>query len=357
MADLLVLPRPSKSYAPRPPIPAPNEAAFTSTFGALLPAAQYLQLDQGRAAYYHFPLTASSSSSPGTVNPASSTTSNASTANDSVPKRILLLHGVQTPALGLFPLITALRARYPGTEFATLDLWGHGLSEVPFAPHCGELFHTLVDGVLGALGWKTSAEEEEGRVGIVGFSFGAVVTMGYLSSPLYKEWVKKGVKGCVLVAPAGLLKKSWFKEEELALLSTACPAEDEGRAAKFVVSALEGGELVVPEDWRDVVAKGGVEAQAVKRWQLDNHNGHEASVVGIFRDGGVIGNEELFVKMRAAGVRTLVVLGSEDGLTDEKEIKGFGFDVKVVEGVGHGVPRERPEDVAEFIAGFWRGQY
>lgn len=353
MTDLLVLPRPGQSYAPRPPIPAPSEAAFTSTFGALLPAAQYLQLDQGRASYYHFPPGSNSAGSPSTANPASTTTSTANTGNDHVPKRILLLHGVQTPALGLFPLITALRTRYPGTEFATLDLWGHGLSEAPFAPYCGELFHGLVDGVLGALGWKTSAKED-GGVGILGFSFGAVVAMGYLSSPLYEKWVKEGVQGCVLVAPAGLLKKSWFKEEELALLSPACPAEDEAKAAKFVVSALEGGELVVPEDWRDVVAKGGVEAQAVKQWQLDNHRGHEASVVGIFRDGGVIGNQELFLRIRGTGVRTLVVLGSEDGITDEEEIRGFGFDVKVVEGVGHGVPRERPEDVADFIAGFWR---
>jgi pimeloyl-ACP methyl ester carboxylesterase len=355
MTDLLVLPRPGQSYAPRPPIPAPTEAAFTSTFGALLPAVQYLQLDQGRAAYYRFPPASGSSSSPGTANSTSTSSSNASTGNAHVPKRILLLHGVQTPALGLFPLIKALRARYPRTEFATLDLWGHGLSEAPFAPYCGELFHALVDGVLGALGWKASAKEEEGGVGILGFSFGAVVAMGYLSSPLYEEWVKESVKGCVLVAPAGLLKKAWFKEEELALLSTACPAEDEGRAAKFVVSALEGGELVVPEDWRDVVAKGGVQAQAVKRWQLENHKGHEASVVGAFRDGGVIENEELFLRMRGTGVRTLVVLGSEDGLTDAEEIRGFGFEVKVVEGVGHGVPRERPEDVAEFIAEFWRG--
>ena len=169
MIDLLVLPRPGQSYAPRPPIPAPTEAAFTSTFGALLTAAQYLQLDQGRAAYYRFPPASSSSSSPSTTNPASPATSNAYTGNDPVPKRILLLHGVQTPALGLFPLITALRARYPRTEFATLDLWGHGLSETPFAPYCGELFHGLVDGVLNALGWKTSAKEEEGGVGILGF--------------------------------------------------------------------------------------------------------------------------------------------------------------------------------------------
>ena len=204
------------------------------------------------------------------------------------------------------------------------------------------------------MGWKASAKEEAGGVGILGFSFGAVVAMGYLSSPLYAEWVKECVKGCVLVAPAGLLKKSWFTEEELVLLSPACPVEDEGRAAKFVVSALEGGELIVPADWRDVVAKGGVEAQAVKRWQLDNHKGHEASVVGVFRDGGVIGNEELFLRMRGTGVRTLVVLGGEDGITDEEEIRGFGFEVRVVEGVGHGVPRERPEDVAGFISEFWR---
>ncbi|KAF3001997.1 hypothetical protein E8E13_008080 [Curvularia kusanoi] len=345
MAEPLVLPRPGKPYASQPPIPAPSEAAFTATFGTLLPAAQYLSTNHGRAAYYQFP--AQTSGSPSTDSPSSPSSS------DHVPKRVLLIHGVQTPALGLVPLVKALRARFPLTSFALVDLWGHGLSETPVAPHEGSLFHGLVDGVLGVLGWKG----EEG-VGIVGFSFGAVVSMGYLSSPLYRQWAQggEGVRCCVLVAPAGLLRKEWFKPEEWTLLSQACSPEDEGKAAKFVVSALEGGELVVPGDWKDIVAGGSVCAQAVKQWQLDNHKGHEASVVGIFRDGEVLENDALFVKMRETGMRSLMVLGSEDGLSSEEEVRAFGFDVKVVQGAGHGVVRENAEEVAEYIAEFWRAE-
>jgi pimeloyl-ACP methyl ester carboxylesterase len=140
-------------------------------------------------------------------------------------------------------------------------------------------------------------------------------------------------------------------------LSAQCPRAEEAQAAKFVVETLEGGPLpvAVPGDWREKVKQGEVVAQAVKAWQMENHAGHAASVVGVFRDGGVMDNDELFVKARALGIPSLVVLGEKDGLSTEEEIKDFGFEVEVVPGAGHAVVRENAGEVAGLISRFWKG--
>lgn len=344
MADQLVLPRPGATFEGRDPISGPSESSFTSTFGALLPPAKYITLPEGKAAYYFFPA----------ADPATSPSISASPSRtpDNVPKKVLLIHGVQTPALGLFPLIAELRAAFPDTTFATLDLWGHGLSDTPFAPHEGALFHGLIDAVLQELGWK-----DQKGVGIVGYSFGAVLTMGYLCNYLKEEERRRFVESFVLVAPAGLVRRAWFNEQEKVWLSTQCPAEDEARAARFVVETLEGSPLpiAVPSDWQQKAEKGEVVAQAVKDWEMRIHPGHPASVVGVFRDGGVIDNDQLFIDARKLGLPALVVLGENDGLSTEKEIKGFGFDVEVVLGAGHAVVRENAGEVAQFIVRFWKG--
>ncbi|KAF3038489.1 hypothetical protein E8E12_005456 [Didymella heteroderae] len=330
MADQLILPRPGSSFEPRAPIPAPSEEVFTSTFGALLPRAQYITTPAGKAAYYTFPAT-----NPGFP-----------PSGSKIPKKILLVHGVQTPALGLLPLISALRSSFPSTEFATLDLWGHGLSATPFLPHEGALFHGLIDAVLAELGWKN-----ESGVGLVGYSFGAVLTMGYLTSfPCAAS-----VDSFVLVAPAGLVRASCFSDDEKALLAPSCLPQDEARARDFVVATLEGDPLPikVPENWQVKVARGEVVAQAVKEWEMKNHAGHAASVVGVFRDGGVIDNDQLFVEAKKLGLPALVVLGENDGLSTEKGIADFGFDVKVVLAAGHAVVRENAVEVAEYISQFW----
>ncbi|RMZ67937.1 valacyclovir hydrolase [Pyrenophora seminiperda CCB06] len=108
----LVLPRlgtpPSSTKIP---ISGPPESTFTSLFGALLPPAQYLSTSHGKAAYYTIPQSGALKSAPS--------------------DRVLFIHGVQTPALGMLPLARALHTLFPATEFVLLDLWGHGLSDTP----------------------------------------------------------------------------------------------------------------------------------------------------------------------------------------------------------------------------------
>ncbi|KAF9871338.1 valacyclovir hydrolase [Colletotrichum karsti] len=316
----LVLPRPGGAYGSQAPIPGASEEAFTAAFGALLPPAQYLTTPTGKAAYFEIP-----PSSPGD--------------GANAPDRVLFIHGVQTPALGMLPLAKALHASFPQTHFALVDLWGHGLTDTPVVPHEPRIFHELLDALLDQLGWPCAH--------LVGYSFGAALTVGYVASRASR------VKSFVLVAPAGLLRASEFTAEQQNYLRGN--DVDETAARKFTLNFLEGGDLVVPTDWKERVAKGEVVAEAVREWQMREHPGHTASVVAIFRDGGVFDNDAEFVRAVGTGIPSLVVLGELDDLCSEGQIKELGLrNVVVVPKVGHAVVRQRVPEVAASISGFWK---
>jgi pimeloyl-ACP methyl ester carboxylesterase len=256
----------------------------------------------------------------------------------STPDNVLFIHGVQTPALGMLPLARALRASFPRARFVLVDLWGHGLSDTPVVPHEPELFHQLLDSVLDHLQWPWAH--------LVGFSFGASLAAGYAASRPSR------VSSFTLVAPAGLIPSSGFTADELRHLQLDCG--DEAAARKWVLEFLEGGALVVPEDWRDRAARGEIVPEAVREWQMHRHPGHAASVVAVFRDGGVMDNDAQFVGAVGTGIPSLVVLGGLDAVCTEEQLRGLGLtSVFVVPDVGHGVVRERAAEVAGFICDFW----
>ena len=320
----LVLPRPGK--LPNPliaPISAPTEAAFIETFGTLLPPAKYLHTSNGKAAYYEL-LPSTPASSPG--------------GGKQVPDHVLLIHGVQTPALGMLPLARTLQVSFPYTHFVLVDLWGHGLSDTPVVPHDSGLFHELLDALLDQLAWPS--------VHLVGFSFGGSLTVGYAGSRPSR------VQSFTLVAPAGLIPSSIFTDEQLGYLRGG---DDEAAARRYVIAFLEGGELVVPADWKERVEKGEIVAEAVRAWQMREHPGHAASVVAVVRDGGVIDNDAEFVKAVGTGIPSLAVLGGTDDVCSEAQLTAVGFiNIDVVPQVGHGVVRERVPEVAASISSFWR---
>lgn len=318
-AEDLVLPRPGqKDIQERQPIPGPTESAFADTFGALLPPAKYLHTVDGKAAYYE-------------LHP-STPSSDLATVN-----RVLLIHGVQTPALGLLPLARALRKEFPQTHFVLFDHWGHGLSDTPIRPHDQRLFHDLIDAVLAHLAWPS--------VHLIGYSFGGALSPAYVASHSTK------VKSFILVAPAGLVRLSILSAEEQGHVRGG---GDEAAAREWVHSWLEGGKLVVPDDWEERVAKGEVVAPAIKRWQLQEHAGHAASVVGIIRDGGVFDNHHAFAEAARTNIPSLAILGETDGIVCEQNLHDVGItNVKVVSRAGHGVVRDNVPEVAAAITSFW----
>jgi pimeloyl-ACP methyl ester carboxylesterase len=238
----------------------------------------------------------------------------------------------------MFPLARALCASFPHSHFVLLDLWGHGLSDTPMAPHEASLFHGLIDALLDELSWPSAH--------LIGFSFGGSLTAGYVASRPSR------VQGYTLVAPAGLVPLSGFDEEGQTHLRGG---GDEVAARKYVLGWLEGGELVVPENWKERVAQGGVVPEALRQWQMCEHKGHGASVVAVVRDGAVMDNDEVFVRAVKTGLPNVVVLGELDDICTKEQLQKLGFkDVEVVSNSGHGVVRERVPEVAQVIERFWK---
>lgn len=325
MSNIIVLPRPGAktSDGHQPPIQAPPEAAFVETFSQLLPPASYLQTPIGRAAYYSLP-------------PSSSTQ-----PTDEKISRVVLVHGGQTPALGLLPLANALKPKFPNAHLVLIDLWGHGLSDTPLVAHEPALFHSLLDSLLVHLGWPNAH--------FVGYSFGGATIAPFAAAYPHR------VSSLALVAPAGLVKASSFDERANSYLRGGDDVSEE-KVQEWVFKTLEGGPLIVPADWKERVSRGEVVAEAIRDWEIKHHKGHMASVVSMFRDGGVLDRQDAFVEAARTGIRNVSVVGEWDDWCTEKDLKEVGFkDVVVVKKVGHGLVRQRVQEVASVIEGFWKG--
>lgn len=322
---MIVLPRPGTAQLndALQPIRAPSEAAFVATFGQLLPQVSYLQTPHGRAAYYEIP--ASSPALSGDTNTIS---------------RVLFVHGVQTCAIGLQPLASALSSRFPHAQCVLVDLWGHGLTDTPIVPHEPALFHGLLEALMVHLGWDDAH--------LIGYSFGGSTTATFaVAHP-------ERVASMVLVAPAGLLHASDYTDVQNSYLRGGEGLEEKARA--WILEFLEGGQLVVPQDWKERVARGEVVAEAVRDWEMKEHEGHAASVIAVFRDGGVWDKDAEFAQAAKSGIPNLSVLGEFDDVCSVEMLENVGIDnISVVPQIGHGVVRERVPEVAGLIEDFWKG--
>ncbi|KAJ5225043.1 hypothetical protein N7468_006268 [Penicillium chermesinum] len=266
------------------------------------------------------------------------TTTHISATRNTPVARVFLVHGVQTPALGLQPLVTALKSRFASTHFVLVDLWGHGLTDTPVAAHESALFHALIEAVMARLGWDNAH--------FIGYSFGGATVTSFAAK------YPARVSSLVLIAPAGLIKSASFDETQRGYLAGGEGLEE--RASAWIFEYLEGGKLVVPSDWRERVAQGEVVAEAVREWELREHAGHRASVVGIFRDGGVLDQHAAFAEVAKKDIRCLSILGELDTVCSEQDLRGVGMeDIAIVPRVGHAVARQRVPEVAQLIESFW----
>ncbi|KAL7917508.1 Alpha/Beta hydrolase protein [Trichoderma austrokoningii] len=320
--NLIVLPRPGTALPDtRHPIRAPSEVNFTAVFGKILPEASYLSTKHGRVAFYE--LLPSSLSPPD---------------DETAISRVLLLHGVQTPAIGLQPLASALSARFPHAKCVLIDWWGHGLTDTPFAAHNGALFHDLLESLFLHLGW--------GNAHLIGYSFGASIAASFAAAR------PERVASMVLVAPAGFIRSELFTKQQKSYLRGGEGLEEP--AKEWILEFLEGGQLIVPQDWKESVGRGEVVAEAVRAWEMKNHEGHAASVVAIFRDGGVLDNSAEFAKAAENRIKYLYILGELDDVCSPQDLFGIGVqDFVIISQVGHAVVRDKASEVAQSIADFW----
>ncbi|KAI0433725.1 alpha/beta-hydrolase [Xylaria sp. FL1042] len=297
---------------------APTPESFTAHFGNAFPAPHLLESDLGYTALYTL------------------------TAPSGHPtRRVLLVHGLNTPALGLLPLATQLQALDASAHIALFDLWGHGLSSTPLVPHTPHIFHAQILQVLSYLGWASAD--------LLGYSFGASMLVSFA---LYNP---RATQSVALLAPAGILDTGRLFGEKLRALLADDAQGNEGEARDAVFEFLEGpGPLVVPEDWAGRMRRGEIVAEALRDWELREHPGYRHSVFSMFREGNAYGCEEYFRRFAALPVKKVVVLGETDGVCREDQLMELGFDnVEVVKGAGHGVVRKKPGEVARIVYEMW----
>lgn len=233
----------------------------------------------------------------------------------------------------------ALLVQDPTLSVVLVDLWGHGLTDTPHIAHTPQIFHELITSVLENVQWSSAH--------FIGYSFGGSLLAGFLASNPEK------VDSALLVAPAGLLQTSNFpRSNQQVLQGDKDVADTEARS--FMLNFLEDGTLVVPADWKERVKKGEVIAEAIRAWELVEHAGHEGSVLAILRHGGVMNNHAAFRTVAGKGVPCLAIVGTEDPVCTVANLQEVGWEnVKVVQDAGHGLVRQRAEEVAGLIIDFW----
>ncbi|KAI1384780.1 alpha/beta-hydrolase [Hypoxylon trugodes] len=308
------LPR-RKVWEEKHAIAAPSYASFTSRFGHAFPKPQFLESDLGTTAVYVLPPPSGQSK-----------------------RHVVIVHGLNTPALGMLPLAKELQALDQDAHIVIFDLWGHGLSSTPFTAHTPHIFHFQIFQVLGFMQWT--------RAHIVGYSFGASIAVKFA---IQNIWAALSV---TLLAPAGLLRKEGFSKTLQELLDDSKGKEAE--AIDSVLSFLEGGPLVVPTDWQERVTSGQVVAEAFREWELQEHLGYPHSVLSMFREGNTYGCEDYFRQFAQLPLKKLAVVAELDSVCSKSQLIDLGFDnVEIVEKADHGLVRGASSEVARIVYRSW----
>ena len=196
------------------------------------------------------------------------------------------------------------------------------------------------------------------RFSIVGFSLGGAVSMNFAAA------FPQFVRGVALLAPVGLLRGLPGSYEEL---RRAARGEEMGE--EELRGLLRGVLGVGGEEAADEVVRN---ADAVVKWQFEEHEGFARSFVSTLVYGPLQGQEEVWRRAcgeleerrreRGGRERMVVVCGDEDWVVPaehvREDLKGMmgddGFVFKTVKG-GHGFPLDEIacEQVVEALVAEW----
>ncbi|KAF7961087.1 hypothetical protein EAE96_000754 [Botrytis aclada] len=302
-------------------ISPPSAQAFEEEFAGILPPGKDIHSSRGTIHYYVF-------------NPS---------ASSNTPK-VLLIHGIGTCALGVAPLARQLTAS--GSHVVIYDLWGHGNSSTPLEAHTPALMHVQILEVLSHLGWL--------KAHFVGFSLGGSILATFAAGHALV------VESAVVVAGAGLWKKEnsgWWSR-----LRRDGDWIVDGESDHTIIEELEG-YAPSNRNWKEAFQQGEFVSEPIEQWQRENHKGHEASVVSMFKYGNIFDQHESYEKLIESGIKILVIVGELDPLFSPAFVKselgelGWGKEILQVDGAGHRLVRTHEEVVGRFIKEFWEREF
>lgn len=228
-----------------------------------------------------------------------------------------------------------------GNHVVTYDLYGHGNSSTPLTTHTAALMHAQVFEVLSYIGWS--------KAHFIGFSMGGAIVATLAATHPHL------VESAALVAGAGLLLKSssWFENFKM-----NGGWGREWLAHRTVMELVEGNPPI-KADWRERLAKGEFDTAPVKKWQRENHHGHQLSIVSLYRHGVVFGAQKSFKKLGESKIKVLVILGEKDDVVEAESTKeelmklGWKGKIEVVGNADHEMVRSHAKEVMGLIDRFW----
>jgi pimeloyl-ACP methyl ester carboxylesterase len=303
-------------------------------------------------------------------------------------RKILFVHGISTPCIALAALASELVEQH-GCRVLLFDLFGRGYSDAPDPAACPQdsrLWTTQISLVLG------SSELEWAECAIVGYSLGGGVAADWAS------WFPERVDSLVLVAPAGLLRRSRVAWWSKMVYGGFLPR---GMVERMVKKSLVGGsqQQQQPEETRVGIVKS-AEAEAPASadekggglfpgrpafsvatsvaWQADAHPGFVSSFISSIQNSPISGQQPRWqiiasrldeqrsnpydtvaAKQGLREGKMLILLGDEDSVIvadevseDAKEAMGeANVQIEVLAG-GHDLPIAGVESCAKAIGDF-----
>ncbi|KAE8825936.1 hypothetical protein HRS9122_10121 [Pyrenophora teres f. teres] len=292
-------------------------------------------------------------------------------------EKVLLIHGISTPSIALTDLAHKLVARGRRVMLFGGPFWTRllGWTFPDTTKYDSTLYTTQV---LLAL---QSSPIHWANFTIVGYSFGGVIAADFTS------YFPNLVKGLVLVAPGGIIRKShvsmsskmlynsswmpeWMVRSLVAsrLWTGAKVVENDPEAVEnaetTTTTASEGNATYVSSNQMLLPGNPYSTVSSVVDWQIKHHKGFVPAFISTVRNAPIYNQHDRWavirenIEARAGPLKEVwLVLGETDPIVVADEVTEdartvLGEDnvrVKVLDGVGHEVAIERADDIVRVV--------
>ena len=230
-------------------------------------------------------------------------------------KTIVMLHGWKDDLHTFDTITSSLSGRF---RIIRVDLPGFGGSEAPKGDWMLDDYVGFVKDFFIKLNTRPDI--------LVGHSFGGRITIKGIATN------KLIAKKVVLISSAGVARRKTLKNSILTILAKI------GRVATAIPPI---------SFWKQKIRRKLYESIGSDYFQAGDLRGTFRNII----------KEDLSETAKSISIPTLIIWGSEDDTTPISEGERlsqiiFGSKLKVIDGAGHFVHRERPEEVSEIIRGF-----
>ena len=250
-------------------------------------------------------------------------------------ERVLLIHSITTPSSvfqGIVPRLVKA-----GYRVCTLDLWGRGYRDSPDLIHYDRLFCFQILSVLHSIGWSS-----ETGYRIVGYSLGGCL------GACFTSFYPIGVKGLIMIAPAGLLARKQLPLSRKIAINRNVPAGlDMALQSYLVPKRVEEAKQMISGDSVNVVR--------VLEWQQKNHKGFARSYLSTFREAPLFDQFDMIkrLKMHENDVKMFAIWGDRDDIVETKLVSSRlqnalpDMELKLIDKAGHDVVTPKPVEICE----------